>query len=108
MEFREHDSIEDNSGSIDKLDTNGNGNVLMLKNVSMNYGFNKRALWDLTFGMKPGEKIGLVGMPNSGKHSIFNLLLKLYPVSNEDGKLLFYGKDISKINTKFVRKHIGY
>jgi len=41
------------------------------------------------------EKIGIIGQVGSGKTTLMNLLLRLYPVPN--GKILIDGKDINDI-----------
>ena len=49
-----------------------------IQNNEMSYGFNQKSLWDLNINFEKGKKYAIVGTPNSGKHSMVNMLLKLY------------------------------
>jgi len=60
-----------------------------------------RAVDGVTFDVKKGEIFGLVGESGSGKTTIGRLLLRL--TDPTDGKILFEGKDISKMSQKDLR-----
>jgi ABC-type multidrug transport system fused ATPase/permease subunit len=62
------------------------------------------ALKKLTFDVKPGEKVGLVGRTGAGKSSIMQCLFRL--VSIESGNISIDGQDISKYQLKDVRRQI--
>lgn len=56
--------------------------------------------------MKNGKTLGIIGTIGSGKTTLANLLLRLYPVPN--GKILIDGKDINDIPVTDLRKSICY
>ena len=56
--------------------------------------------------MKSGKTLGIIGTIGSGKTTLANLLLRLYPVPN--GKILIDGKDINDIPLTDLRKSICY
>jgi ABC-type multidrug transport system fused ATPase/permease subunit len=62
-------------------------------------------LKDISFKVKPGEKIALVGHTGSGKTSIVNLILNMYP--HLLGDILVSGKNIKDYRLHDLRKHIG-
>jgi len=65
-----------------------------------------RAINDLTFKLKAGQKMAIIGKTGSGKTTIADLLLRMYDVT--DGKILIDGKDIRKHDLANLRKKIGY
>ena len=74
--------------------TSSNPPEIEFRNVSFNYeGSDKKIFEDLSFKIKAGEKIALVGNNGAGKTTIVKLLCGLYPpVSGQifvDGKLLW-------------------
>lgn len=56
--------------------------------------------------IRKGETLGIIGTIGSGKTTLMNLLMKLYPVPN--GKILIGGKDINDIETTDLRKSMCY
>lgn len=62
-------------------------------------------LKELNFVIHPGEKVALVGKSGSGKSTIVNLLLRLYPVNH--GVVLVDGRPIDQYNLTAYRKNIG-
>ncbi|NCP46045.1 MAG: ATP-binding cassette domain-containing protein, partial [Flavobacteriales bacterium] len=77
------------------------------KNVSFTYpesGIN--ALKDISFNVKQGETLAIVGKTGSGKSSIVNLLLRNYDVNN--GEVLIDGKNIKSINLNNYRENVGF
>lgn len=62
-------------------------------------------LKDITFSIKPGEKIALVGPSGSGKSTIINLLMRFYQVSS--GTLSVDGKNVQDYALSDYRKNIG-
>jgi ATP-binding cassette subfamily C protein LapB len=63
-------------------------------------------LKNISFVIKPGEKVGLIGRIGSGKSTIHKLLLNLYKPS--EGSILVDGIDIQQIDPADLRRHIGY
>lgn len=59
----------------------------------------------LSFDVKSGQKIALVGPSGSGKSTIVKLLSGLYPF--ESGSILIEGKDIRNYNITALRKNFG-
>lgn len=75
------------------------------ENVCMQYEENK-VLKDISFVIKEGNKVTIVGKTGVGKTTLTNMLMRLYPISK--GRILIGGKDISKIRIKDIRKNISY
>jgi ATP-binding cassette subfamily B protein len=67
---------------------------------------NEKVLENISFHIKTGEKIGILGRTGSGKTSIVDLLLRLYNV--KENTLFIDGIDIMKLPIKKVREAIGY
>jgi subfamily B ATP-binding cassette protein MsbA len=82
-----------------------NGNI-DFKDVSFSYSGQKRkALNNLNFSIKSGEKIALVGKSGGGKSTIINLIPFLY--NFEEGKILIDGIDIRSFKLSFLRDQIS-
>jgi len=72
----------------------------------MRYGDGEPVLKGVSFKVKAGMKVGLVGATGSGKTSTVNLLPRLYPF--DGGELLFDGVPVQRIERAHLRQHIGY
>jgi ATP-binding cassette, subfamily B, multidrug efflux pump len=78
------------------------------ENVNFAYGSkdsSKRVIENLSFTIKPGEKIGLVGRSGAGKSTVVNLLLRFHDV--ESGRILIDGQAISKVTQDSLRAQVG-
>jgi ATP-binding cassette subfamily B multidrug efflux pump len=75
------------------------------EHVRFHYGKQKGVIEDLSFTLKPGEKVGLVGRSGAGKTTIVNLLLRFYDV--EAGRIAIDGQDISAVTQESLRAAIG-
>lgn len=64
------------------------------------------ALKNVTFNVKKGEKLGIIGRTASGKSTIASLLLRMMDTTS--GKILIDGQDIKELNLSELRKKIGY
>lgn len=62
-------------------------------------------LENLTFEVKPGQTVALVGRSGSGKTTISKLILGLYPAT--DGKVLIDGQDVSSLSLRSLRQQTG-
>ena len=62
-------------------------------------------LENVSFEIKPGETVALVGRSGSGKTTIAKLILGLYPPTN--GKLLIDNQDITSLSLASLRQQIG-
>jgi ATP-binding cassette subfamily B protein len=63
-------------------------------------------LQNVSFTIKPGETVGIVGRTGSGKSTVVDLLLRLFNL--EENKILLDGNDIMKLPIGDVRQAIGY
>lgn len=80
-------------------------NYIEFKNVSFSYTNNKFALKDISFHIKKGQKVAIVGPSGSGKSTIVNLLLRFYDPNN--GEILIDGVNIKDVSLKELRKLFG-
>jgi ATP-binding cassette, subfamily C, bacterial LapB len=77
------------------------------KNVSFSYpGSPAKALDDISFHVKPGEKIGIIGRVGSGKTTVGRLATAFYPPT--EGSILIDGVDIRHYDPADLRAGIGF
>ena len=74
--------------------------------VSFSYGDNS-VLRDISFTLKPGETMAILGATGSGKSSLVHLLSRLYDLEEGNGIITIDGIDIKKIARQHLRRHIG-
>ena len=79
---------------------------VVFENVSFRYpGQEKWALQNISFNIKPGQKIGLVGNNAAGKSTLVRLLLRIHdPV---EGKILVNGIDLKDVSIEEWWKYLG-
>lgn len=98
---------------VDLVDGEGAETVLSdvkgkveFQHVSFHYPGNKgNVLNDVSFTAEAGQTVAILGATGSGKSSLFQLIPRLYDVS--DGKILIDGHDITNIKLETLRNEIG-
>ncbi len=74
---------------------------IVFEHVWFAYNENDWVLKDVSFEVKPGERLGIVGATGSGKTTIINLLLRFYDVQR--GRILVNGVDIREMTLSDLR-----
>lgn len=80
------------------------GNI-QLENVWFAYVDEDYVLKDISFEVKHGETVALVGATGAGKSSIINLISRFYEINK--GHIYIDGTDIREFELGILRKHIG-
>ena len=79
---------------------------IKFENVSFAYpGSETQALTDLSFTVRAGETLAVVGRNGAGKTTLFKLICRLYDPSQ--GRILIDGVDIRDFDPKHLRRQIG-
>lgn len=79
---------------------------LKFKDVYYEYGTNSKfELQDINFEVKKGEKLGVFGLSNSGKTTLFDLITKI--TRPKQGNVLINNCDLNKVNTYYLRELIS-
>ncbi|MCE4224259.1 ABC transporter ATP-binding protein [Methylobacterium sp. C25] len=74
--------------------------------VDFHYGRGDASIIEnLSFAIRPGERVGLVGVSGAGKTTITSLLLRLHDV--EGGRILVDGQDIARVTQDSLRGAIA-
>ena len=79
--------------------------VIRFENVSFAYVGNDYVLRDISFDVRAGERVGIVGATGAGKSTLINLLLRFYDVTT--GSILVDGGDIREIDLRALRARFG-
>ena len=80
--------------------------AIEFEHVQFRYGPRERpALREVSFKIKPGQVIGIVGPSGSGKSTIAKLIQRLY--LPESGRVLVDGADIHALDPSWLRRQIG-
>ena len=75
------------------------------KNLTFEYEEGKKVLDNISFNVKPGETIAILGPTGSGKSTLVQLLAKLYHY--KEGSIKIDGTELSDIDNKWIRKNVG-
>jgi ATP-binding cassette, subfamily B, bacterial len=79
---------------------------ITFENVTFGYpGSEQNALTDLSFTVKPGETMAVVGRNGAGKTTLFKLICRLY--DPRQGRILIDGIDIREYEPDELRRQIG-
>lgn len=94
-------------------DTQGSQNLpkdnveLEFDNVSFQYpGAERPVLSNISFKVKAGEKLAIIGGTGSGKSTILKLINRFYDVT--EGEIRLNGVPIEKLSLRTLRENIGY
>jgi len=80
---------------------------IQVQNLTFKYpDGDKPVLEDVSFEIKKGEMVGILGRTGSGKSSLVDLLLRIYNL--DEDRIFIDGHDIMKLSIKTVRQTIGY
>ena len=80
------------------------GNVTF-DHVGFGYEKDRPVLKDVSFELKSGHSIAIVGPSGSGKSTIINLIPRLYDVN--EGSVSFDGVDVRRLDLGFLRSQVG-
>jgi ATP-binding cassette subfamily B protein len=105
-EFLDIEPIITDPAKANKKNDVLNGDIIF-QNVSFTYPHTGiRALHDLSFRVKPGEKIMVLGKTGSGKSTLAQLLLRFY--DPDEGGIFIGEKNIRTVSLKSLRNYISY
>ncbi|KAA9326076.1 ATP-binding cassette domain-containing protein [Adhaeribacter soli] len=98
--------IENAAGFKLELLPGQNGMLVAVKSLKFAYPENKKpVLKDVSFTLKPGERVCLAGASDSGKTTLLHLLLGLY--SSYEGSISYNHLPLRNLNKANLRRHIG-
>lgn len=100
--MREKSEVIDESG---KQELQADHAKIVFKDIDFAYGTNKKVLHDISFVIRPGEKMALVGESGGGKSTIANLLMRLYSPSH--GSVSINGVDIQDATQQSLRHAVA-
>ncbi len=78
---------------------------ISFKNVYFEYEENKPILKNISFDVKKGQTVAIMGQTGSGKSSLVHLLSRLYDYNR--GSIKIDGIELRDINKKWIRKNVG-
>lgn len=88
-------------------ETDNSEPIVSFENVTFYYpGSSSPALSDISFSLKRGQTLGIIGGTGSGKSTIVKLLARLYEPS--EGRILFKGVDLNKLDPEILHAQTGF
>jgi ATP-binding cassette subfamily B protein len=95
-------TVNDREDAYEMPDIKGD---VTFENVTFAYDESQNVLENLSFSVKHGESIALVGPTGAGKTTIVNLISRFYDTTG--GRVLIDGNDVSKVTLKSLRSQMG-
>ena len=80
---------------------------IVFDHVNFAYDEGTEILHDVSFRIPAGETLGILGSTGSGKSTLMHLLNRLYPLSEDGGKITIGGVDIADMKAEDLRSGIG-
>lgn len=102
------ETLDEPATIADKPNTQDIGDItgeVKFDDVTFSYEQDKTVLEHISFDVKPGESVALVGPTGAGKSTVVSLLSRFYDV--DSGKITIDGKDISQATLHSLRSQMG-
>lgn len=97
------EAVEDDKGTVELKDVKG---AIEFKDVHLTYpGTTREAIKGVTFSVRPGEHVALVGLSGSGKSSMVNLVPRFWSVTS--GAVTVDGVNVEDCTLTSLRNHIA-
>ncbi len=80
-------------------------NHIIFEHVSFSYHKHKENLTDISFSLKRGQTLGIIGATGCGKSTLINLLMRLYDA--DSGRIFINGKPIESIDAAQLHEMFG-
>ena len=96
--------LKTEQNGVQKLDKSSKKVNISIKNLSFSYNENKQTLKDISFDIKAGEKIAIIGSSGSGKTTIANIISGFY--AKNSGNIFFNNISIDELNKQSLRENI--
>lgn len=101
--FDTEPSVKDGSGAV----SSAKAPMIEFKDVSFSYSEGgDNALEHISFSVKKGETVGIIGGTGSGKSTLVSLVPRFYDA--EQGSVLIGGADVKSYGLKELRQRIGF
>jgi len=102
FEIMDTDSQIDTSGTIEKSSFDG---AIVFKDVHFSYIEDEEVLRGISFDVKSGKTVAIVGATGAGKSTIINLLNRFYEINS--GEILIDNINIKEYTLKSLRKNVA-
>ena len=90
---------------IGEPDVKQTGNHIDFENVSFSYDGQMPAVSDISFSLKKGDTLGIIGKTGCGKSTLMSLLMRFYDV--DSGCVRINGEDVKGIQPERLRSMFG-
>lgn len=101
--FNDAEGEAGNTASVDDVETEDKG--IVFDRVTFSYNKTEANLKNISFTLKKGEMLGVIGATGSGKTTLAALLMRLVDV--DEGRILIDGRDVRSFEKKELREKFG-
>lgn len=98
LELDERETVEERPAGDDRY-------AIQFKNVSFSYNGKEDNLYNISFALKRGQSLGIIGATGCGKSTIINLLMRFYDVNS--GAVYVGGEDVRSMPADKLREKFG-
>ena len=103
--FEVEDSVNDSLNANNSFELDGE-TAVEFKGVAFKYpDSNENALGNISFSVKKGETVGIIGGTGSGKTTLVNLISCFYDVT--EGAIKLFNKGVSTVTENYLRDNIA-
>ncbi|MBX4904440.1 glucan ABC transporter ATP-binding protein/ permease [Rhizobium bangladeshense] len=99
------DSVRDREEPAGNSEIKNVKGAVEFRDVSFGFGNSSQGLHNVSFSVKAGQTVAVVGPTGAGKTTLVNLLQRVY--DPQGGQILVDGTDITKVTRKSLRRHIA-
>jgi len=99
------DADEQGADAADAPEPVDGDGTIVFENVAFSYNPDHPLIRDLSFSVKPGQTVAIVGPTGAGKTTLVNLIMRFYEL--DGGRILLDGQDIADLTRRDVRSRTG-